>query len=484
MATRDFIAAIELGSTKIAGMAGRRNSDGSIQVLAYAREEAAQFIRKGVIYNIDKTAAALTNIINRLEGELHASIEKVYVGLGGQSLRTLENRVTHTLDEESVISQELVDTICDENTAIPLADMNIIDVAPQEYKIDSNLQADPVGVTGRSIIGRFLNIVARATLKKNLEQSFQQAHVNIADVLIAPVALAKATLTADEMRAGCVLVDFGADTTTVIIYKDSILRYLGVLPLGGNSITNDITSLQMEERDAERLKLTYGDALYEEPAGNETPATCTLDDGRTLELGELNNLIGARTEEILANVRNLIQLSGYEDKLFSGIVLTGGGTNLKNLPEAFRKYCKVEQTRKLRVARSINEKVTGLTEEQQQPAATLCTLLGLLAAGRDNCCLQEAVKPQPAPPAPDKPIDMFKDDADLKEQEEVARKAKLQQEKEEKIRREQERKRVAEEKERIRREEEKRKKKEGPGWLKRTFNRLSTDLFEGDADMK
>ena len=167
MATTDFIAAIELSSSKISGIAGKKNSDGSIQVLAYAREDASSFIHKGVIYNIDKTAQALTSITNKLENQLNNSIAKVYVGIGGQSLRTVKNAVSRTLEEEGIISQELVDSICDENLEVPLADMSVLDVAPQEYKIDNTLQADPVGVAGQHITGQFLNIVARASLKKN-----------------------------------------------------------------------------------------------------------------------------------------------------------------------------------------------------------------------------------------------------------------------------------------------------------------------------
>lgn len=124
MATTDFIAAIELSSSKISGIAGKKSSDGSIQVLAYAREDASPFIHKGAIYNIDKAAQALTSIINKLEGQLNNSIAKVYVGIGGQSLRTVRNAVSRTLEEESIISQELVDEICDENRDVPLVDMS------------------------------------------------------------------------------------------------------------------------------------------------------------------------------------------------------------------------------------------------------------------------------------------------------------------------------------------------------------------------
>lgn len=476
MATTDFIAAIELGSSKISGIAGKKNSDGSIQVLAYACEDASSFIHKGVVYNIDKTAQALTTIINKLESQLSNSIAKVYVGIGGQSLRTVRNAVSRTLEEEDIISQELIDAICDENLEIPLTDMNILDVAPQEYKIDNNLQADPVGVTGKNITGQFLNIVARASLKKNIEHSFEQAKVEIADLLIAPVALAHAVLTENEMRSGCALVDFGADTTTVAIYKNNILRYLSVLPLGGSNITQDIASLQMEEEDAEKLKLQYGNALYEEEADDiEAPAVCTLEDGRIIELSKLNNIIEARTEEILANVWYQLQLSGYEDKLFSGVVLTGGGSNLKNIEVVFRKLSKVE---KVKTAKFMHNAVHGYNDVLKKDGRQN-TLLGLLVVGNDNCCLEEVAKPKPVAAPEPKTVDMFDNDEALKEQEAAARTAKVLRDKEEKERKERERK--AEEQ---RKKEEKiRKKKESPGWFELALGKISKEIFSDD-DMK
>ena len=487
MATTDFIAAIELSSSKISGIAGKKNSDGSIQVLAYAREDAASFIHKGAIYNIDKAAQALTSIINKLETQLHNSIAQVYVGIGGQSLRTVKNAVSREQEEESIILQELVDAICDENLEIPLMDMKVLDVAPQEYKIDNNQYADPVGVTGKRITGQFLNIVARTFLKKNLESSFEQAKVEISDLVIAPVALAKAVLAESEMRSGCALVDFGADTTTISVYKNNMLRFLSVLPLGGSNITRDITSLQMEEEEAERLKLQYGDALYVEEEELETPAVCTLDDGRTIQLSELNDIVGARAEEIIANVWNQLQLSGYEDKLLSGIIFTGGGANLKNLEEAFRKHCK--KIEKLKIANFIQFNVHGNSDASKKDGRQN-TILALLAAGQDNCSLEE-VKPEPivkpvvtptdrvTPQPAIKPVDIFENDAALKEQEAENRRKRQEEEAKKK---EEEKKRQEEEKERKKAEKAQRKaEKEAKGsWWKNKIDTITKELFDDD----
>ena len=394
MATTEFIAAIELGSSKITGVAGKKNSDGSMQVLAYAQEDSSTFIRKGVIFNLDKTAQSLTSIINRLEGELKNSIAKVYVGIGGQSLRTVRNVVSRDLEEEAIISEELVSAIGDENIAVPVVDMDILDVAPQEYKVGNNLQANPVGLVGSHIEGRFLNIVARTSVRKNLEHCFQQAKIDIADQLIAPLVTANAVLTESERRSGCALVDFGADTTTISVYKNNILRFLTVLPLGGNSITRDITSLQMEEEEAERLKKAYGDAFYEEEEDQEE-ATCKLeDDNRIIKVADLNNIIEARAEEIVANVWNQIQLSGYEDKLLAGAIITGGAANLKNMEEAFSNRTKIE---KVRMAKESQLSLKGGMVELKKDG-TCNTIIALLGAGKENCYRPERpMKPVQVP---------------------------------------------------------------------------------------
>ena len=456
MATTEFIAAIELSSSKISGIAGRRNSDGSIQVLAYATEEAFSFVRKGAVYNIGKAAQALTTIINRLEDQLKSPIAKVYAGIGGQSLRTVKNVVSRTPETE-VISQELIDTLCDENLACPIVDMDILDVAPQEYKIDNNLYADPVGVTGKSITGQFLNIMARSSLKKNLELSFEQAKIELTDLLTTPTALAQAVLTENELRSGCALIDLGADTTTVMVYKNNILRYLSVIPLGGNNITRDIATLKMEDEEAEKLKLSYGDALYKEDEEAETPAACTTEDGRSIPLADLNEIVAARTEEILANVWNQLQLSGYEDKLLAGIVLTGGTSNLRNIEGAMLKVCKVS---KIRIASSVQETIRGYNE-QIKKNGTQNTLLALLIAGKDNCCLH------PVQSEPVKTIDdIFKDDEALKVQEEENRR-KLEEE---------------EKKKRDGKQRKDQEKKNNSNWVKSKLDKLTQIMFE-DEDM-
>ena len=349
MAATDFIVAIELGSSKITGIAGKKHADGSIQVLALASENSSDFIRKGVIYNLDKTAQSLTSIIKKLESTLKASIGKVYVGIGGQSLRTIRNTEVRHLEEETKISQELIDSIMDSNREVPIIDQEILEVAPQEYKVGINLLADPVGVPSDHIEGRFLNIIA--------------------------------VLTNSEKRSGCMFIDFGADTTTVSVYKNNILRHLAVIPLGGSNITKDICSQQIEEEDAEELKKKYGNAYADKSEDGDDNPTYSLDGKCSIESHLLEDIVEARVNEILANVWNQIVLSGYEDKLLAGAIITGGAANLKNMEEAFSNRTKVE---KVRMAKESQLSLKGGMMELKKDG-TCNTIIALLGAGKENC---------------------------------------------------------------------------------------------------
>ena len=412
MATTDFIAAIELGSSKITGMAGTKKSDGSIHILACAHEDSSSFMRKGTIYNIGKAAQSLTNIVNKLEDDLKCDIAKVYVGISGQSLRSIRNVVHRDVDPETgEVSQGLVDMLSDINRDTPLVDntlapMTILDVVHQEYKVDKNSQLNPVGALGRHIEGHFLNIVARTALLANLAQCFKRADLEMAEYFISPMALADAVLSENERRSGCALIDFGAETTTISVYKNNLLRYLTVLPLGGNSITRDLTTLQIEEPEAEQLKIEYGDAAVENDyiAKDADKPTCTLSDGRTVELEKVNDIVEARTREIVANVWNLLQDSGYEDKLLSGLVLTGGAANLRGLTTALQKTTGIS---KIRVARFVHHTVYAYDESLLRRDGTQNTILALLFAGKENCCLQ--AEPKPAEPAPEPGEDTAKE---------------------------------------------------------------------------
>jgi cell division protein FtsA len=438
MVTNDLIVAIELGSSKIAGAVGRKCADGSLQVLAYANEPVAGFVRRGVVYNIDQTAQCLSNLINCLEPELNnTSIEQVYVGVGGYTLHSEHNTVVRTFEEEIRVTEEIVTDIEECNAIKQYPGHDMLMMVSQEYKIGNNLLHNPVGVNCTQVEGNYLNILARTSVMQNTAKSFEIAKINIADTSIPPLVAANVLLSENERRQGCVLVDFGADTTTLSVYKGGNLRFLTVIPMGGQSITRDLCSLQLDEQEAERIKCEYG--LMASGDGE-----IMFDDNRTIALSKVQEVIEARFEEIILNVYHQIKVSGYTEKqLLAGVVCCGGGINLKGFESVVAKKLQVG---KVRLARNTVAKVEWNTMER--PAdGTQGVLVGLLIDGTDNCCQdgrQMEIQIQPEDYGKAATLDLFTDDGEsaqakrdeelkaqrqqkIKEAEE--RKAKLQAEK-------------------------------------------------------
>lgn len=380
MTDKKFIVAIELGSSKVTGIAGQKNPDGSISVLALVKEDASSFIRKGVVYNIDKTAQCLQSIVQKLESQLKAHIAQVFVGVGGQSIRSVRNSIVKELPEDTIITQQMVAELMDANWALDYPDQKILDVAEQEYRVDSQLQMDPVGIRANRLEGNFLNILERKSFFLNINKCFEVAGINVADMYLAPLALANSVLTETEKRSGCALVDIGADTTTVTVFSKNVLRHLAVIPLGSNNVTKDIATLQMEESDAERMKLKYA-AAYTDNNDIDNDLKYPIDTERQIESRKFIEIVEGRLEEIIENVWYQIP-SEYYDKLLGGIILTGGGSNLKNIEKAFSNHTHVD---KIRIAKFVTQTISSTNESIKAHDGMMNTVLGLLAKGDINC---------------------------------------------------------------------------------------------------
>lgn len=376
----EFIVAIELGSSVFRGIAGKKNPDGSITVQALVKEDATQCIRKGVVNNIDKTATCLKNIMAKLSKTMKQNISHVYVGVGGQSVRSVRNVIVKDLPTETIVDGDIVDGLMDSNRGMDYPDLEILNVVTQEYKVGNQYVVDPVGIKGTRLEGNFLNIAQRKLFYSNLNEAFDKAGIAIAEIFPAPLVLADNVLTESEKRGGCVLVDLGADTTTVSVYHKSLLRHLAVIPLGGNNVTKDITALKMEEREAELLKLKHGSA-YTEIADMDPALTYSIDGERTIESKQLIELVEARVEEIVQNVWHQVPAE-YVSKLLGGIILTGGGSNMKNIELAFKKYTHMDKIRK---ARFVNLAIKSNIADINKHDTTLNTIISLLAKGDMNC---------------------------------------------------------------------------------------------------
>lgn len=477
MATEDnFIVAIELGSSKVTGVAGRKQPDGAIQVLAFAQEPSTTFIRKGRINNVSKMTQCIISMREKLEQKMQKSISRVYVGIGGMGMHTVANTVARHFDSKVEITQEMVDAISDENRTSASADRDILESVPQEYHLGAQTTIDPVGILADSIEGHYLNIVANSSVREEIRNCFRTAGVTIADLPITVQALADSMLTEPEKRSGCVFVDMGAETTSVAVYKNNLLRHLAVIPLGGANINRDIMSLQIEDDEAEELKLKYGSAVQESDTDAHKPIA--LRDGRTIAYDEFMGLVEARVEEIVLNVKNQISLSNYDvSQLIGGLIVTGGAANIRNIDKAFTRDTKFE---KIRFVRSIRIPLRtpdypGLNNDGDCNAA-----IALIDKGEINCCGGDLGQPDLF----DEPKDT---EPELSAEELAAAEAKKKAEEAEAQRKAEEEARIKaeiEERERERKEREEAKKKRRNKW-KNSWKRMSNffgNLVKEDSD--
>lgn len=385
MATEEvIIIAIELGSSKVTGIGGKKLPDGSIEVDAVASESSSAFMRNGAIFNLVKSVACIKSIISQLEKQLKRNVTQVYVGNGGQGVHSIENTVEKRFDSVRPISREIVSELMNENSNVNLNNLEILEVVPQEYSVGTQKQIDPVGVLSDHIEGHFVNIVARPTLHNGIADCMKQVGINVVEYKCTPLTVADEVLSNDDKRSGCVLVDFGAETTTVSIYKSNLLRFVSVIPLGSANITKDIASLSLDENQADQLKISYGyvsEDLSEEEA--KSPVV-TLPDGEPVTKERLAMVIEARLEEILLNVKDQITASGYPvGALLGGAVLIGGGANLKNLEKAFKKITGIS---KVHIAKTTQTSVRfSKSLARYSSDSRLIAAISLLSKGSQSC---------------------------------------------------------------------------------------------------
>jgi cell division protein FtsA len=381
-----IIVAIELGTSHISGIAGKKK-DGNLNILAYAEEKSEGCIKRGVIFNIEKTTKKVKSILDKLQTSLGLTISQVYVGIGGQSVRTVKNTVRRNLLTQSYITSEHIDSMQMESREINNPEYELIDNFQQGFIVDSNVTDEPVGVTGTNIEGDYVNVIARRKLRYNIENCFNNTNVRIVETKLEAYELAQNVLTDQEKRAGSALIDLGAGTSTVQVFWKNTLRYLVTLPLGTDVIIQDLVStLRIEPDEAERILLQYGNASNDEEDMEENlPDTYQTSVNRVYRMSEVLHYIYARQKEILDNIENQLIKSGYSNQLLGGIVLTGGGSKIKHIEGAFQKM--KFGVERIRVAHAINDHVifpTSIRNPKLESGERL-TILSLLKSGNVDC---------------------------------------------------------------------------------------------------
>ncbi|HEY1040842.1 MAG TPA: cell division protein FtsA, partial [Bacteroidia bacterium] len=343
-----------IGTTKIAAIVGRKNEFGKIEVLALGKAPSLG-IKRGVVVNIEEAIgsikAAIADVLAKdititvdgksqtYKAEQVIDLNEVVVGIAGQHIKSLQHRgmiTRKSVDDE--INQADVDMLIDNMHRLVMQPGDeIIHVIPQDYIVDNEQGIrNPIGMAGVRMEGNFHIITGQVSAVKNIYKCVDRSGLKVVDLNLEPLASADAVLSDEEKEAGVVLVDIGGGTTDVAIYHDNIIRHTAVIPLGGNIITEDIkVGCSIINNQAEQLKVRFGSALATETQENQVISIPGLR-GRPhkeISVKTLANIIQARVEEILAFVMYEIKNSGFEKKLAGGIVVTGGGSQLKHLPQ-------------------------------------------------------------------------------------------------------------------------------------------------------
>ncbi|MDR2916931.1 MAG: cell division protein FtsA [Tannerella sp.] len=340
----DYIVAIDLGTSHITGIVGEKRTDGTFSIIACETVDPASCIRRGIIYNRDNTATHVNGLLRRLESHLKGNfIDKVYIGVGGQSLHTVDHTEVKDIADGAAVTKEDIDALKDQCGKYKPDLLDVLDVAPAVYYVDGRRDTNPVGVPCKRFEARYKLVVGRSSIRRDIAKSIKElAGKEIAGIIVSPLALADAMLSREEKELGCALVDFGAGVTTVSVYKDGDLLHMSVIPLGGNLITRDIVSLQLTEAEAENLKKEYGSAVLHKEDEGETIRVDMEGADREIEVNDLNAIIEGRAKEIVENVYARISEVTELKSLGSGIVLAGCAAELKDLPELIKEKSKVK----------------------------------------------------------------------------------------------------------------------------------------------
>ncbi len=330
------VVALDIGTTKVCAIAGFRNDYGKIEIVGYGTVPS-EGVSKGVVSNIDKTVKAIRESVEIAERNALVKFNQVQVGVAGQHIKSLHHHgLLVRQDSTSEIQEADVDKLIKDmhKLVLPPGD-KILHVIPQEFIVDNeNNIMDPVGMSGVRLEANFHIITGQVNASKNIYRCVEKAGLKVANMTLEPIASASAVLSREEKEAGVALVDIGGGTTDITIFKDGIIRHTAVIPFGGNVVTSDIQEgCQVMRDQAEKLKVKFGSAVADEVVDNRVIIIPGFRGRDAKEISEknLSRIIQARMEEIFEYVQWEIRRSGYEKKLLAGLVLTGGGSLLKDI---------------------------------------------------------------------------------------------------------------------------------------------------------
>lgn len=383
---------LDIGTTKIVAMLGRTNEYGKLQIVGTGKSQSLG-VHRGVVNNITQTIQSIQAAVHEAEAASETQIKEVVVGIAGQHIRSLQHSdyiIRQNPDE--VIQESDIETLINQvYKLVMLPGEEIIHVLPQEFKVDGQSEIkEPIGMYGARLEANFHVVVGQISSIRNIARCVKSAGLEFGGITLEPLASSAAVLSQEEKEAGVALIDIGGGTTDLAIFKDGIIRHTSVIPFGGNIITEDIKEgCSIIEKQAELLKIKFGSAWPGENKDNEIVSIPGLRgrDPKEITLKNLSKIIHARVTEIIEQVYAEIKNYGHEDqkkKLIAGVVLTGGGSQLKHLKQLVE-YITGMDTR----IGYPNEHLAGDTQKETA-SPTFATAVGLVMKAVEQ---QEVVAP-------------------------------------------------------------------------------------------
>ncbi len=395
MENNKIAVGLDIGTTKIVAMIGKKNEYDKLEILGIGKAKSLG-VKRGVVSNITQTIQSIQQAVDEAESVSGQKIDDVVVGIAGQHIRSLHHSdyITRNNPDEVIDENDIDNLVNQVHKLVMLPGEEIIHVLPQDFKVDSQGEIkEPKGMYGGRLEANFHVVVGQVSSIRNIGRCVKSAGLDLSDITLEPLASASAVLSQEEKEAGVALIDIGGGTTDLAIFKDGIIRHTAVIPFGGNVITEDIKEgCSIIEKQAELLKIKFGSAWPGENKETEIVSIPGLRgrEPKEITLKNLSKIIHARVQEIVEHVYLEIKNYGHETakgKLIAGIVLTGGGSQLKHLRQLVEYITGMDA----RIGYP-NEHLAGDSDEALS-SPSYATAVGLLMEGldREDTALEESV---------------------------------------------------------------------------------------------
>ncbi|MDG1337301.1 MAG: cell division protein FtsA [Flavobacteriaceae bacterium] len=338
---KNYSVGLDIGTTKIVVMVGEKNQFNKVKILGVGKSQSLG-VHRGVVNNITQTIQSIKIAVDEAQSKSGVDVKEVAVGIAGQHIRSLQHSDYITRENpDEVINENDIDKLIDQvYKLVMLPGEEIIHVLPQDFKVDGQSEIkEPIGMYGGRLEANFHIVVGQVSSIRNIGKCIKSAGLEMGDITLEPLASSDAVLSEEEKEAGVALIDIGGGTTDVAIFKDGIIKHTAVIPFGGNVITEDIKEgCSIIGNQAEQLKIKFGSAWPGENKDSEIVSIPGLRgrDPKEISLKTLSKIINARVVEIIEQAYLEIKNYGHEDskkKLIAGIVLTGGGSQLRHLKQ-------------------------------------------------------------------------------------------------------------------------------------------------------